>query len=221
MIKQHSIQWIVSGIVALTVFGLLLFLANSNWRSLTTMATPVPEEPWPTLPPTFTPLPPTVAPAAPTLIPLPDLRRIDPAIELAIKFPVTTVTTVRGAQSFFGRDEITLKVTAEVRLAVDLSRAEIRREGNTLLIRLPRATISGEPNPIEIEVIGESRRWIGSQITAAQNQALAQARAEIRQRVANDQELISIASEVAYRRLERWLIDDLGFSRVTIEPIIP
>jgi len=140
------------------------------------MATPVPEEPWPTLPPTFTPLPPTVAPAAPTLIPLPDLRRIDPAIELAIKFPVTTVTTVttvRGAQSFFGRDEITLKVTAEVRLAVDLSRAEIRRDGNTLLIRLPRATISGEPNPIEIEVIGESRRWIGSQITAAQNQALA------------------------------------------------
>uniref|UniRef100_UPI0004DFB4DF DUF4230 domain-containing protein n=1 Tax=Chloroflexus sp. MS-G TaxID=1521187 RepID=UPI0004DFB4DF len=189
MIKQHSIQWIVSGIVALTVFGLLLFLINSNWRSLTTTATPVPEEPWPTLPPTFTPLPPTVAPAAPTLIPLPDLRRVDPAIELAIKFPVTTVTTVRGAQSFFGRDEITLKVTAEVRLAVDLSRAEIRRDGNTLLIRLPRATISGEPNPIEIEVIGESRRWIGSQITAAQNQALAQARAEIRQRVANDQEL--------------------------------
>jgi len=221
MIKQHAIQWIVSGIVALTVFGLLLFLVNGNWRSLTTTATPVPEEPWPMLPPTFTPLPPTVAPAAPTLIPLPDLRRVDPAIELAIKFPVTTVTTVRGAQSFFGRDEITLKVTAEVRLAVDLGRAEIRRDGNTLLIRLPRATISGEPNPIEIEVIGESRRWIGSQITAAQNQALAQARAEIRQRVANDQELISIASEVAYRRLERWLIDDLGFSRVTIEPIIP
>lgn len=143
------------------------------------------------------------------------------SIELAIKFPVTTVTTVSGAQSFFGRDEITLKVTAEVRLAVDLSQAQIRRDGNTLLIRLPRATVSGEPNPIEIEVIGESRRWIGSQITAAQNQALAQARADIKQRVAGDQGLISIASEVAYRRLERWLIDDLGFSRVVIEPLTP
>ncbi|ABY34095.1 MAG TPA: DUF4230 domain-containing protein [Chloroflexus aurantiacus] len=220
MMEQRPIQWLVSGVVALVMIGLLVFV-NSGWRTPAPVATPVTAEPWPTSPPTFTPLPPTQAAVAPTLIPLPDLRRIDPSIELAIKFPVTTVTTVSGAQSFFGRDEITLKVTAEVRLAVDLSQAQIRRDGNTLLIRLPRATVSGEPNPIEIEVIGESRRWIGSQITAAQNQALAQARADIKQRVAGDQGLISIASEVAYRRLERWLIDDLGFSRVVIEPLTP
>ncbi|WP_322816627.1 DUF4230 domain-containing protein [Chloroflexus sp.] len=220
MMEQRPIQWLVSGVVALAIIGLLVFV-NSGWHSPAPVATPVAAEPWPTSPPTFTPLPPTQAAAAPTLIPLPDLRRIDPSIELAIKFPVTTVTTVSGAQSFFGRDEITLKVTAEVRLAVDLSQAQIRRDGNALFIQLPRATVSGEPNPIEIEVIGESRRWLGSQITAAQNQALAQARADIKQRVAGDQGLISIASEVAYRRLERWLIDDLGFSRVVIEPLTP
>ncbi|MGQ9613108.1 DUF4230 domain-containing protein [Chloroflexus sp.] len=220
MMEQRPIQWLVSGVVALAIIGLLVFI-NSGWRSPAPVATPVAAEPWPTSPPTFTPLPPTQAAAAPTLIPLPDLRRVDPSIELAIKFPVTTVTTVSGAQSFFGRDEITLKVTAEVRLAVDLSQAQIRRDGNALFIQLPRATVSGEPNPIEIEVIGESRRWLGSQITAAQNQALAQARADIKQRVAGDQGLISIAGEVAYRRLERWLIDDLGFSRVVIEPLTP
>ncbi|MCS6888795.1 DUF4230 domain-containing protein [Chloroflexus sp.] len=215
---QRTINWIASGVVALALVGLLLVITR-GWPTPAPAAAPTTPEPWPTAPPTFTPLPPTAPPAAPTLIPLPDLRRIDPAIGLAIKFPVTTVTTVSGAQSFFGRDEITLKVTAEVRLTVDLSRAQIQREGNTLTIRLPRATIDGEPNPIEIAVIGETRRWIGSQITAAQNQALAQARAEIRQRVANDPELISIASEVCYRRLERWLIDELGFSRVVIEPL--
>lgn len=216
--EQRTINWIISGVIAVALAGLLLFI-NRGWAQPTPAVTPLTPEPWPTTPPTFTPLPPTAPPAAPTLIPLPDLRRIDPAIGLSIKFPVTTVTTVSGAQSFFGRDVITLKVTAEVRLTVDLSRAQIQREGNTLTIRLPRAAIDGEPNPIEIEVIGESRRWIGSQITAAQNQALAQARTEIRQRVANDPELISIASEVSYRRLERWLIDELGFSRVVIEPL--
>ncbi|WP_298816240.1 DUF4230 domain-containing protein [Chloroflexus sp.] len=218
--EQRSIQWIVSGVVALALVGLLLAI-NLAWQPAQPASVPVAADPWPTAPPTFTPLPATLPPLAPTLIPLPDLRRIDPSIELAVKFPVTTVASVSGAQSFFGRDEITLKVTAEVRLAVDLSQAQIQREGNSLTIRLPRAAVAGEPNPIEIAVIGESRRWIGSQITATQNQALAQARAEIRERVASDPELISLASEVCYRRLERWLIDELGFSRVVIEPLIP
>lgn len=216
--KQRTVNWIISGVIAGALAGLLLFI-NSGWRNPAPAAAPLTPEPWPTTPPTFTPLPPTAPPAAPTLIPIPDLRRIDPSIGLSIKFPVTTVTTVSEGQSFFGRDQITLKVTAEVRLAVDLSQAQIQREGNTLTIRLPRAAIDGEPNPVEIEVIGESRRWIGSQITVAQNRALAQARAEIRRRVENDPELISIASEVCYRRLERWLIDELGFSRVVIEPL--
>ncbi|MEF3273021.1 MAG: DUF4230 domain-containing protein [Chloroflexus sp.] len=218
--ERSSVQWLLSGVVALMLVGLVL-LINTVWQPRPPAPTPVSLEPWPTVPPTFTPLPPTAPPVAPTLIPLPDLRRIDPSIELAVKFPVTTVATVSGGQSFFGRDEITLKVTAEVRLVVDLSQAQIQRDGNRLTLRLPRATVAGEPNPIEIAVIGESRRWIGSQITATQNQALAQARAEIRERVANDPELISLASEVCYRRLERWLIDELGFSRVVIEPLTP
>lgn len=121
---QRTINWIASGVVALALVGLLLVITR-GWPTPAPAAAPTTPEPWPTAPPTFTPLPPTAPPAAPTLIPLPDLRRIDPAIGLAIKFPVTTVTTVSGAQSFFGRDEITLKVTAEVRLTVDLSRAQI------------------------------------------------------------------------------------------------
>lgn len=66
--EQRTINWIISGVIAVALAGLLLFI-NRGWAQPTPAVTPLTPEPWPTTPPTFTPLPPTVPPAAPTSSP--------------------------------------------------------------------------------------------------------------------------------------------------------
>ncbi len=198
-------------------------------------------EPWPTGLATFTPLPtrtavpprgptstptrtptPTVTPS-PTPIPLPVWSSM--ADLTVVEYTLATAAEARVRRpspgwSIFGTDRVLLYVVGRVRVGIDLNKIrpeDVQRSGTTIALVLPMVEVQAvELLPGSSEIRVAEKRWAFSAYEGLELQAMEAARNQLREMVANNPSMMSLAGELAKFRLAESL-RRLGFTDITIE----
>ncbi len=191
--------------------------------------TPVPPAPSPTASPTempsrtptpsATPLPsPT---PTPTPIPMPVWRNIG---ELAmVEYTLATEAEAKvereGLLQIFGTDKVILYAVGRIKVGLDLTRLDarnIQRDGAAITLTLPAVSVlSVEMLPEESRIRVSERSWIYSEYEGLELEALARARQQLADMVANNPSMMSLAQELAELRLTEHL-RSLGFTQIKI-----
>ncbi len=191
--------------------------------------TPIPPAPSPTAPPTQTPSPtPTPSPVpsptptpTPTPIPLPIWRNIG---ELAmVEYTLATEAEAKvereGLLQLFGTDKVILYAVGRIKVGLDLIRLDrrsIQRDGAAITLTLPAVSVlSVEMLPEESRIRVSERSWIYSEYEGLELEALARARQQLAEMVANNPSMMDLAQELAELRLTEHL-RSLGFTEITI-----
>ncbi len=198
--------------------------------------TPIPASPSPTALPTEIPSPtptstatplPTPTPT-PTPIPMPVWRNIG---ELAmVEYTLATEAEAKvereGLLQIFGTDKVILYAVGRIKVGVDLTRLDARNiqpNGAAITLTLPAVSVlSVEMLPEESRIRVSERSWIYSEYEGLELEALARARQQLADLVANNPSMMSLAQELAELRLTEHL-RSLGFSQIKIsfEPSRP
>lgn len=221
----------VSVVLAALLLGgvWLLSQAFAGGRDLATGASATgTAEPWPAVPPTFTPL---IAPTttlvptpAPTMTPAPtpiiiNQQRLGNLETFAVTMS-TVHTETRTALEIAGlelsRDSVTINYVARVTLGVNFEDITFDTDGAAVTVDIPPVKIlSVTPDWERSKPIGSETAIINNQMAAVVQEAWKKADLAIRADVAADEELQQLAQSYTELLLEKHL-RELGFEQITI-----
>lgn len=210
-------------------FGLLLrFSLTSMEETSPSPAGPAQAtagEQWPSVPATFTPVP--TSPAAviptPTAIPLPPPQIVSEWT--VIKFTLASNQTASNLdrddiKRLFGEDAVTLRVVGRVSVGIPVDQIETalvaEPDGRTITMHLPALRVTSvEILPEQTTLLSVRRRWLLSEYPGLELQAVRMGRDDLYAQVANNPEMLDLATEVARLHVVEHL-RSLGFSDITI-----
>lgn len=219
---------VITILITLAAVGAVwLFFNEDTVRAVLPAAeasAPTSVQPWPTAPATFTPV--ATAPAVliptPTPIQLPAPRLLG---ELAVvEFTLSSNQTTGGPDKnvlkrILGKDEVTLRAVGRVRVSMALDAIErdltIQPDGRTIVVRLPKLTVSSVELIPEQSTFEAQQRWLLSEYAGLELQAMGLARNDMYRQVAESDEMMGLATEVARLRVIEHL-RNLGFTDITV-----
>lgn len=189
-----------------------------------------PGEPWPSVPATFTPVPtaPTIVIPNPTPIPLPPPQIVS---EWAVlKFTLASNQTARGTdqnkiRDMFGQDAVSIRVVGRVTVGfpVDLIETQLITEssGRAITMQLPALQVTSVEILLDQSALisVSKRRWF-SEYPGLELQAIRMGRDDIYNQVANNPEMLALATDVARLKVADHL-RSLGFTDITITTTNP
>lgn len=225
-------SWAIT--IAITGIMVTLFwFANRAFTSSTNAHEPQPEtqvaQAWPTAPATYTPLPGPTAPATPTPlasptiiptatpIPLPvwsSLNELTVA-EYTLSTVVQAISSPDYLQGKFGTDQVVLKAVGKVKVGIKLEKVTQSINGASIIMTLPPPEVLGvELLPERSEIISSQQRWVLSDYSGLETQALGKARVDLETLVRESPSMMDLSKELTKYRLTDHL-RGLGFTDIT------
>jgi len=201
------------GLCSLLVFG----SKNKGGNDLPTHTPPptftlmVSPTPRPTLGPTPTPSP------SPT--PTPIVVGWRELGHLAVdEYKARTVVEVER-KGFWGTDRILLEAVGNIQIGIDMTKVQgsnVQIDGTSVKVVLPHATVTSvELLPGESRVYDSQRRWVFSEYEGIEMEALARARAQLKDWAAAEEAMLGRSESLARFQLGEFL-RHLGFENIEI-----
>lgn len=219
---------ITTVLITLSLVGASWLFTNRDMLQIASATVDPPDtgeaQAWPTTPPTFTPIPtqPAQLVSSPTPIPTPTIRQLNELV--VIEYTLHSTQTAGGPdgnklKQLFGNDEATVRAVGLVRVSVSLATLErelsISPDGRAIAVRLPKLIVSSVELLPDQTSLTAQQRWLLSEYPGLELQAIGLAKNDMYNQVANNPEMMELATEVArYRVIEH--LRGLGFTDITV-----
>lgn len=217
----------VAALLVLLVVGLsVLFIKRPSPPFPPPSASP--DEPTHTPPPTFTVTPTPSSTAAPgptaTYTPTPTPTPIvvswrELGYLTVVEFTAKTIVEEKGEWSIWGTDWVLLEVAGKVQIGVDMAQirdSDVAVDGTSVEIILPRPTVTSiELIFDQTHAYVDKQKVLFSDFSDLERQALDKAQTQLRNWIVGEESWMSLAEEMARRRLEGFL-RQLGFESIEI-----
>lgn len=226
VMRLRPAQAALLAVIALAVVALLLPLTIHPLLAWWQRSTPVAQEPWPMVPPTYAPpalaadveQPSTQAVATP--VPAPVWQEL--SYLTSVEFTASTVvqeerTTEVPWLGNMVSDRLLMKVVGEVQVGIDLAQvSNVQIEGKTIRFTAPKPVVTSvELLPQQSQIYENVNVWLLSQYPGLETAALERARQQIRHEIATNDSMMKLAQEFARLQLVEFL-EKAGFSTVEV-----